>query len=401
MPIFRYKGKSPAGKRESDLVIAFGEKQAIEKAQKKGLQDVSVTDKSDSLEFRFLSLLNPVKTKDLVVFFRQFSIMISANLPLVQSLKVAGEQTDNLTLKMVVSEIAQEVDGGERLSEAMSKRPKIFPQFHVSVIRSGETAGKLDEVLNYLADEMERNYDMMSKVKGAMIYPAVIFMGLLGIGILMMVMVVPKITEILVSSNASIPWPTKVIIAISDFLTSFWWLVVLIIVVLIGGIRAASRHKLTKRYIDRIKLKLPVFGKLFQYIYLVRFARSNKTLVLGGVQITKSLEIVADIVDNEIYKETFKEAAENVKKGSTMSGVFLKSEFIPEMVAHMVSVGERTGKLSLVLDKISDFYDRELSNLTNNLMSLLEPLIVLVMGLGVGIMVAAVLLPMYSAATQM
>ncbi len=400
MPIYKYKAKNLNGKRVQDLINAFNERAAIEKLQKRGLKNISVVNKSDSLELKILSTLNPVKIKDLVIFFRQFSVMISASLPLVQSLKVAGEQTKNITLKMVISEIAQEVDGGSRLSEAMAKRTKVFPQFYVSVVKSGETSGRLDEVLNYLADEMERNYDMISKVKGAMIYPAVVFLGLLGVGILMMVVVVPQITSILMSTNADLPMATRIVIAISEFLTNFWWLVLVIVAGLIGGLKVASRNKATKGYVDYLKLRLPVFGKLYQYIYLVRFSRSIKTLVMGGVQITHSLEIVAEIVDNKIYQNVLLEATEAVKGGNTISSVFLKNETIPAMVAHMISVGERSGKLSLVLEKISDFYDRELSNLTSNLMSLLEPLIVIVMGIGVGIMVAAVILPMYNAATQ-
>src|SRR6056297_831483 len=156
MPIYKYKAKNLSGKRVQDLINAFNERAAIEKLQKRGLKNISVVNKSDSLELKILSTLNPVKIKDLVIFFRQFSVMISASLPLVQSLKVAGEQTKNITLKRVISEIAQEVDGGSRLSEAMAKRPKVFPQFYVSVVKSGETSGRLDEVLNYLADEMER-----------------------------------------------------------------------------------------------------------------------------------------------------------------------------------------------------------------------------------------------------
>ncbi len=399
MPIFRYKAKNRKGKKVQDMVSAFNDRAAMESLQKRGLTNISVVNKTNSLELKFLSLLNPVKIKDLVIFFRQFSVMITASLPLVQSLKVASEQTTNITLKMIVSEIAQEVDGGSRLSEALAKRSKVFPQFYVSVIKSGETSGKLDEVLNYLADEMERNYDMMNKVKGAMIYPVVVFIGLLGVGVLMMVVVIPQITSILKATNANLPLATRVVVAISDFLTYYWWLLIILAVGLFAGLKLLAKNESTRGYLDYIKLKLPVFGKLFQYIYIVRFSRSIQTLVAGGVQITKSLEIVAEIVDNKIYQDVLLEAAEEVKVGNTISSVFLKNEIIPSMVSHMISVGERSGKMLLVLEKVSDFYDRELSNLTSNLMSLLEPLIVIVMGVGVGIMVAAVILPMYNVAT--
>ena len=400
MAIFRYKAVNNNGKKVQDLINAFNKRAALEKLKKRGLKNISLYNKTDSLELKILTAINRVTTKDLVAFSRQFSVMISANLPLVKSLKIVAEQTKNVTFKIVISEIAQEVDGGARLSEALAKRPKIFSKFYVNIVRSGETSGKLDEVLTYLADEMERNYDMMSKVKGALIYPAIVFLGLIGIGIFMMVFVIPKLTEMLSSADTELPLATRVVIGTSNFLVGYWWVILLGFVVLIILFKMYGQSDIGRYYIDFLKLKLPIFGKLFHYIYIVHFASSMSTLVSGGVQVNRSLEIVKDVMGNRLYQELIEEASEKVKEGDTISSVFIKSDIMPRMVSQMISVGERTGKIDMVLKKISKFYERELTNLTNNLMTLLEPIIVIIMGIGVGIMVAAIIMPMYNMASS-
>ncbi|MFH1427615.1 MAG: type II secretion system F family protein, partial [Patescibacteria group bacterium] len=347
----------------------------------------------------FLAILNRIKAKDIVIFSRQFSVMISANVALVQALKIIEDQTDNIRLKMIISEVADEVDSGSRLSESLEKRSDVFSDFYINVIKSGETSGKLDEVLRYLADEMEKDYDMMSKIKGAMIYPAFVFFGLGVVGVIMMVFVVPKLTEILVESGVELPITTRMLIGTSDILSSYWWLLIIIFVGIIIGFKYYLKTPFGRKYFDFIKLKVPIFGKLFQRIYLVRFTRSMNTLIVGGVAITKSLEIAADVVGNEIYKELIKETSKAVEDGDSISSVFINSKEIPGMVSQMMSVGEKTGKLDVVLEKITDFYSREINNVVANLMTLMEPIIMSVIGVAVGVMVAAIILPMYNLAS--
>ncbi len=377
---------------------SHNERVAEEKLKRRGFRKISLEDKTDSLELKILTFLNKIKSKDLVAFSRQFAVMISANLPLVQSLRVVAEQNKNISLKIVLSHISQEVDGGARLSDALAKRPHIFSNFYVSIVRSGETSGKLDEVLTYLADEMERNYDMTSKIKGAMIYPVIVFLGLIGIGIFMMIFIVPRITEVLLQTGAELPLATRMVIGISDFLTVFWWVLLLILLGLVFSFRSAKKTSLGQFYLDSIKLKLPVFGKMYKYIYITHFSRSMATLISGGVQVTTSLGVVKGIINNKIYQDLIEEAEKRIREGSTISSVFMKSDDVPKMVSQMISVGEKTGKLDMVLDRVSKFYERELYNITNNLMVLLEPFIVIVMGVGVGVVMAAIILPMYNVA---
>jgi len=400
MPIYKYVAVNYRGKRVNGLMNAANQRAAAERLDEVGLKAISFKDKTGSLELKILTIFNPVRIKDLVVFSRQFSVMISANLSLVQSLRIAAEQTASVSLKMIVSEIAYEVDNGSTLSAAMIKRPKIFTPFYSNVIKSGETSGHLDEVLNYLADEMEKDFDMTAKIKGAMIYPLFVLGGLGVVGIMMMIFVVPKLMDVMSETGGALPFSTRIVMGISNFLVNFWWIVAILAV----GIFIFARMLLStpggRKMVDFFKLKLPVFGNLFQLIYIVRFTRSMNTLIVGGVSISKSLEVASDVVGNLVFKDLIQKSQKAVEEGSSLSKVFMESSVIPKMVPQMIVVGEKTGKLDVVLSKITDFYSREISNILANLVSLMEPSIMVVMGVAVGVMVAAVIMPMYNLAGQ-
>lgn len=400
MPVYKYVAVNYRGKRVNGLMNAANQRAAAERLDEVGLKAISFKDKTGSLELKILTIFNPVRIKDLVVFSRQFSVMISANLSLVQSLRIAAEQTASVSLKMIVSEIAYEVDNGSTLSAAMIKRPKIFTPFYSNVIKSGETSGHLDEVLNYLADEMEKDFDMTAKIKGAMIYPLFVLGGLGVVGIMMMIFVVPKLMDVMSETGGALPFSTRIVMGISNFLVNFWWIVAILAV----GIFIFARMLLStpggRKMVDFFKLKLPVFGNLFQLIYIVRFTRSMNTLIVGGVSISKSLEVASDVVGNLVFKDLIQKSQKAVEEGSSLSKVFMESSVIPKMVPQMIVVGEKTGKLDVVLSKITDFYSREISNILANLVSLMEPSIMVVMGVAVGVMVAAVIMPMYNLAGQ-
>jgi type IV pilus assembly protein PilC len=300
----------------------------------------------------------------------------------------------------MLSEIAFEVDGGAFLSDAFAKRPKVFSDFFVNIVRSGESSGKLDEVLDYLADEMEKGYDMSSKIKGAMIYPGFILVSLVGVGIILMLYVIPNLTSMLTETGMVLPWSTRVVIAISNFLQKYIILLLVFIVGIVILVRMYLKTYSGKRNLDIVKLRMPIFGVMFKYIYLMRFTRSLSTLLKGGVTITRSLEIVADVVGNTIYKELILATLESINDGNPLSTVMENSNDVPKMVPQMIAVGEKTGKIDIVLDRITEFYSRESSNMLDNLSKLMEPLIMVIMGVGVGIMVAAIILPMYNMASQ-
>jgi type IV pilus assembly protein PilC len=400
MPIYRYKATSNKGKAKSGIDIALNETDLIARYRRKELEINSIVLADNDLEAKIRLVLEGVNPKDLVIFSRQFSVMISANVPVVESLLILIDQTEKFSLKKVIADIAFEVDAGSLLSDAFEKRPKLFSNFFVNIIRSGETSGKLDEVLNYLADEMEKSYDMSAKVKGAMIYPIFILVGLVGVGVVLMVYVIPNLTSVLTESGADLPFATKAVIAISEFMQKY---LILIIIFSVGFgflVRMYLRTYNGRRNFDYFKLHMPIFGTLFKYIYLMRFTRSLSTLLKGGVTITKSLEVVAEVVSNIIYQEIILKTLESINDGNPVSMVMENESTIPKMVPQMIAVGERTGKLDVVLDKVTDFYGREADKMLANMSALMEPIIMTVMGIGVGIMVAAVIMPMYNMASQ-
>ncbi|HBA36675.1 TPA: hypothetical protein DCZ15_02250 [Candidatus Falkowbacteria bacterium] len=400
MPIFKYQAEDADGRRKIGKVVGLSESDAILRLRRKELTVVSLLDVTNTSETKFLMMIAPIKSKDLVIFSRQFSVMISANVPVVESLMILVDQTKNISLKSLIADIAFEVDSGAFLSDSFGKRPRLFSEFFVNIIRSGETSGKLDDVLNYLADEMEKNYDMVAKVRGAMIYPIFITVGLIAVGIVLMVYVIPNLTAILTETGAALPLSTRLVIGASEFLQKYLWLIALLAIAVGVMIHFYLKTALGRRQVDLLKINLPIFGRLFKYIYLMRFSRSLSTLLKGGVTITRSLEIVAEVVGNVIYRDLILETLQSINDGESLSGVFEASDYVPKMVPQMIAVGEKTGKVDAVLDRITSFYTRESTNMLDNLSKLMEPVIMVLMGIGVGVMVAAVLLPMYNLASQ-
>ncbi|NCP17132.1 hypothetical protein CO134_03130 [Candidatus Kuenenbacteria bacterium CG_4_9_14_3_um_filter_39_14] len=395
--LFNYRTRGKDGQVVEGVIEAQDRGEASRTLSEQGLIVLSLEreGKRNLLNIS-IPFLNRIKIKDLVMFSRQLAVMSSATLPIVQSLRILAEQTENSRFKQIISEIGDDIDGGEKLSNSMERHGKAFSPFFVAMIRSGETSGSLDKVLNYLADEQEKDYSMMSKIKGAMIYPAFILSALFGVGIIMMLFVVPKITAILQETGGELPLATKLLIGTSGFLVNFWWAIIIAVIIAFISLKFAFKKPIVKRYRDFIKLKLPVFGGLFQKIYLVRFTRSMSTLVEGGVPITTSLEIVSDVVGNAYYKDLILRTARNVEDGNSVAAFFLESKQVPPMIAHMLAVGEKTGRVGEVLSRMTDFYSREVEASVANLISLIEPMIMIMMGLGVGIMVAAVIMPMYN-----
>lgn len=404
MPSFNFKVYDKENNQDvSGVVQASTEEEAIETLASRGFRIISLQLAENKALGSFGKLggfISHVGVKDIVVFSRQFAVMISASVPVVEALKIIAQQADNPKLRSIIAEIADEVNSGETLSHSLSQRPKQFSNFYVSVVKSGEQSGKLDDALNYIADEMEKDYDMNSKIKGAMVYPIFVVCMMVIIGILMMMFVVPKLTSIIVEAGGELPLPTKVLIAVSDFLINYWWVVVIGIVTFIASFRFYLKTKGGRHQFHYVILHLPVFGNLLRMIYLVRFSRSMSTLIAGGVNITSSLKVSGEVINNVYYQELVEKTIEEVEGGNSICSVFMVSKEIPAMVSQMMLVGEKTGKLDAVLERITSFYNREITTSLASLMSLIEPALMVLMGLGVGVMVAAILLPMYNVVSQ-
>lgn len=400
MPIFRYKAKNNKGKTKTGRVVALSEGDAIKRLNKKLLSVKKIDNISNTWETKINEKLTPVKNKDIVVFSRQFAVMISAHVTITEALYTIIEQTENDHFRNIISNVAYEVDGGALLSDAFKQYNGIFSDFYCNIIKAGETSGKLDEVLNYLADEMEKDYDMLKKFKGAMIYPAFILAGLLGVGVVFIFFVLPELTTMLQETGAELPLPTRIVIGITEFGQKYYLALIGLLIAFIIAFRAFLKTRFGKKAFDYFLLKVPTVGKLFQLIYLVRFCRSLSTLLKGGVSMNKSLLIVADIIKNTAYKDIINETVNNVSEGGSITSVLEDSEYVPKMIPEMMSVGEKTGKLDDILEEVAKFYDKDVRNQLNNISTIIEPVIMVIMGIGVGIMVAAIILPMYNMASQ-
>lgn len=398
MATYKYRARSMDGESLSGIVEAPGETEAAELLGERGLIVLSlVAGKKKS--FKGLNInLGGVNQKDLVIFSRQLAVMISATIPIVQALRILSQQTSNPVFTDKIVEIANDVDGGMKLSDAMSKHGKIFSNFFVAMIKSGETSGRLEEVLEYLADQMEKDYDLVARIKGAMIYPIVILVGLVGVSILMMVYILPKLTPMLKESGAELPTITNWLIAISDFMVSSWYYILFVLLILAFVFVFWTKSQSGKNMWDSIKIKIPIFGGLFKKIYLVRFTRSLHTLIKGGVPISIALRITAEVVDNKAYADLIMKTVVEVEAGNSISTLFAKSPLVPKMLSQMMIVGEKTGRIDTILERLSDFYGREINTMVANLTTLIEPIILILMGAGVGGIVAAIMLPMYKVA---
>lgn len=399
--LFDFRAKKTDGDVIAGTVEAAHETMARGLVQERGFELIAMTKHRRPFSTFAIPFLSRVSVKEITIWSRQLSVMVSANLPIVQALKTLANQATNPLLRDVLHETARDVEGGARLSLALSRHPRVFSNFFVQMVRSGETSGRLDDVLDYLADQQEKDYDLISKIRGAMMYPAFILSGLLVVGFIMMTFVIPKLTAVISESGATLPWTTRLLIAVSGFFAHYWWLV---LVIVIGASIAFFRFIATpsgRAMWDAFKLKIPVFGTLFSRIYLVRFCRSLSTLMIGGVPLATSLAIVAEVVGNSVFKTLILDTAKAVKDGHSLTAIFQKHKEFPAMASEMLATGERTGTLEDILSRLSTFYSREIDNLITNMVSLIEPMIMVLMGLAVGVMVSAIILPMYNLANEL
>jgi len=398
MAIYKYRARTNDGRVTQGAVEAVTESDAAELLSEKGLIVLSLSETTQKSSGGWNINIGSVKHKDLVIFSRQLSVMISATVPIVQSLRILAQQTVNPIFIEKIIEMADDVDGGMRLSDALAKHKKVFSHFYIAMVKSGETSGKLDEILQYLADQMEKDYDLVSRIKSAMIYPVFIISSMILVGFLMMTFVVPNMVKMLEETGAELPLITRVLVSTSTFMNHYWYYIVFGaagLIVLFKWWIGSSAGKMTW---DSLKIQIPIFGVLFKKVYIVRFTRSLSTLIRGGVPIASALAITAEVVDNRAYEKIILDTVDEVEGGNSMATLFVKSKLVPKMLSQMMVIGEKTGKLDTVLERLSNFYSREIDNLVEGLTALIEPLILIVMGVGVGGMVAAIMLPMFKVA---
>ncbi|MEX0916558.1 MAG: type II secretion system F family protein, partial [Candidatus Spechtbacterales bacterium] len=345
---------------------------------------------------RELKLFRRVNTKDLAAFSRQLSVLFQSDVPLVESLNTLALQTTSEYLKDALRDVASSVDSGTSFSDSLARYEDIFSNFYVQMVKAGEVSGKLDEVLTYLADHTERTYYTNSKIKGAMAYPAFVLVAFTFIGAGMLIFVVPQLTSMLTQSGAELPLITRIIIGLSTFLQTFWYA----ILALIGGGGFGLWQFLKTpdgvAFWDKLQLDIPVFGRIFSNVYIYRFTESLAMLIRGGVPITDALSISGNIVGNTVYKKMIHEARDRVVQGEEIAPVLNNYPEMPKLVTQMISVGEQTGKLEGILDNVSKFYEQEVATSVDSITSLIEPILIVMLGLGVMALVLGILLPIYN-----
>jgi type IV pilus assembly protein PilC len=399
MPIFRYKAKNEHGETVSGKVEANNESQAAALLRSRQLLVISVRTSSDIGFSAIQQLFTGVNKDEIVNLTRQLATMITAGLPLTDGLRILEAQSKPSIQKMI-SGIIREIENGSTFAKALQKYPDDFSRVYIQLVRAGEAGGVLDNVLERLADNLEKEKEFRSKTKGALIYPVIVVLAMLVVGAIMMIFVIPKLTEMYEDFGADLPIATQILIDISNFFVNFWWLM---IIAIIGGFFAFQswvKTKAGRRSYDEFMLKLPVFGELRQKIILTEFARTMSLLLSAGVSLLEALQIVTDAIDNVVYRDALEDAAQQVEKGVTLAQSIGAYDVFPPILSQMMLVGEQTGKLDDVLLKLSRYFQSETEQAIKNMTTALEPMIMIVLGVGVGMMVIAIIMPIYNLTSQ-
>ncbi|MDR1535251.1 MAG: type II secretion system F family protein [Planctomycetota bacterium] len=401
MPKFKYVGKDSNGAKVEETIEAPNQNSARQMLKRSGVTVLTISEVKKSIfNLSFGQPRARASTSDLVIFTRQFSTMVEAGLPVVEILDILTEQTDDPGFKLAVGDIRASVRAGSDLSTAMAKYPKVFAPVYINLIRAGEASGDLDVILKRLASFLEKNASLKRKIISAMTYPSVSLTLIILITVGLLVFIVPQFQDIFSKLGAQLPLPTVVVITISDTLINNWHLVLGAVGALVGLIVFAKRTAGGRLLLDKLKIKSPVVGELFKKVSISRFSRTFSTMLKSGVPMLGSLEIVAGTAGNAVVEAAVMEAREAVRHGETLAAPLSECPVFPPMVVRMISVGERTGALEALLEKVADFYDEQVDSAVESMTSIIEPVMIGIMGILVGGIVIALFLPILELQNQ-
>ena len=392
--VFQWEGKSRQGNVQKGEISANNKEEVMALLRKQNITPVTVSAKSREIK---LSFGQPkVTDKDIVILTRQLATMIDAGLPLVQCLEILGSQTENKTLAKVIVQVRSDVESGATFADALKKHPKVFDNLYVNMVAAGEAGGILDTILGRLAAYMEKFAKIKRQIKSAMIYPSVILFVAVAVVALLLVVVVPMLAAMFKEAGQALPLPTRIVIAFSDFLKGWGGLILLLSIVgTIFGIRKWRKTDAGLRTTDRIAMKIPVMGSLVIRVAVAKFTRTLGTLMTSGVPILEGLIIVAKTAGNKVVEEAIMQTRQSVSEGKTLAEPLTKAKVFPPMVTQMISVGEATGALDNMLNKIADFYDEEVDSAVAALTSMLEPMLMIFLGTTVGFVIIAMYMPIF------
>ena len=393
---FEYTAKDRASNEQvHSTVKAESEKAAAKLLMEQGYTPLSISEKSESSN-PLSGLQNRVSTKDRIVFTRQLATLINAGLPLAQSLHTVRDQTANKKLQSIAQDIVTSIEGGSSLSSAFAKHPKVFDDVFIALVSAGEASGTLDRALERIADQQEKDAEIMNKVKGAMVYPLIVSFVMVGVIVFMLVTVVPQVGKLYKDLHQELPLLTQIMVGTSAVIQQFWWLILIVTGVGIFFLKRWAETDGGRSFFDSMKLNVPMFGPLFRKLYMARFARTTETLMSTGVPMLETLNITQRAVNNVHIAEAVQRAADKVKGGKALSQALKNEDYVLPLVPQMISIGEQSGGIDAMLAKAATFYENELDQTIRAISTMIEPILMVLLALVAGVMIGAVLFPIYA-----
>jgi type IV pilus assembly protein PilC len=402
---FKYEALDGTGKATSGVVNANSQDAAIVALQRKGLTITNITgsEKKGLLQsLGGITFFAGVSSRELVLLSRQIATLFEAQVSALRIFRLLAEQAEKPFLRGVLTQISDDLQGGNAISKALAKHPKVFSDFYVNMVRAGEESGKLDETFMFMADYIDRSYELTSKARNALVYPGFIFLTFCAVMILMLTVIIPKIGVILTDAGGTLPIYTQFVLGLSSFLVDYG--IFLLIAMIIGGyfVYRYAQTPAGRSTFSHLKLSVPYIGNLFQKLYLTRIADNMHVMLNSGISAVRAIEITAAVVDNDIYEKILREALEGVKGGASISSVFAQyPKEVPVIMVQMLQVGEETGELGVILERLARFYQREVNSAVDTLVSLIEPALIIMLAVGVGFLLASVLLPIYNTTSSL
>lgn len=400
--LFVYKSIDQSNNEKSGTIEAINVDVAIASLQRRGLviSDIHAAEEEGSVLTKNIGIFDRVKNRDIVILSRQLATLFEAQVSALRVFKLLADETENPKLARKLGDVSESLQGGSSISNALSKHTDVFSPFYVSMVRAGEESGNLDQTFVFLADYLDRSYEVTQKAKNALIYPAFVIFTFVAVMVLMLTLVIPKISVILEESGQDIPTYTKMVIALSDFFVNFGAFFFIALGVAGFFIIRFVRTDVGKRSFDGFKLEIPYIGDLYKKLYLARISDNMNTMLASGIPMVKALELTKSVVDNRVYLEIIEQSAEEVKGGSAVSMAFSKHEEFPNILIQMIRVGEESGNLGEILKTLAKFYNREVINSVDTLVGLIEPAMIILLALGVGTLLASVLIPIYNVSSS-
>lgn len=400
--LFKYSGTDESGVTKEGTIDAQNIDVAITSLQRRGYTITAIDPLTEAtklsgklLEYQ-VSFFEHISNKEVVMFSRQIATLFNAQVSALRIFRLLATEAENPLMRRILNEISDDVQGGSSISVAMSQHPQVFSSFYVSMVKAGEESGKLNDVFMYLAEYLDRTYEVMSKARNALIYPAFVIATFFAVMGLMMTMVIPQIAGIIKESGQEIPLYTKIVINISDFVSNFIGLIIVFMALAGVAIWRFSHTAVGARTLDELKLAAPALGDLFKKLYLSRISDTMSTMLQSGISMVFALEITAQVVGNKVYEEILYACIEEVKGGKSVSDSFAEFDHIPGVMTQMMKVGEESGSLGSILETLAKFYRREVDSAVDTVVGLIEPVMIVLLGLGVGVLLAAVLVPIYN-----